>query len=97
MAEIDNYDTFRERVNNIKEDKDDYAFQVNKAITIIENIYNYHIEDRFNEMTPFWNKSIKWAIATLQQTPKKDKTIKRFIQTGLDLIEEMPLLKINKF
>lgn len=97
MNEIDNYDSFKNRINGLTESVDKYPPQVNKAITIIENIYVYHIEDRFNEMSPFWFKSIKWAISVLKQYQTKDKTIKKFIQTGLDLIDEMPLLTINKF
>lgn len=48
-------------------------------------------------MTPFWLKSIKFALSILNNFPQKDKMINKYIQMGNDLIDEMPLLKLNKF
>lgn len=97
MREVDDYDKFKQRINGMNEYADIYSKDVNKAITIIENIYTYHIEDGFNEMTPFWFKSIKFALSILNKFPQKDKMINKYIQMGNDLIDEMPLLKLNKF
>ena len=96
LEEIDNYDDFRKRINSIKESLNNYTDDINKALMIIENIYVYHIEDRFNEMPPYWYKCIKWAIKILNETTNKDKNINKYIQMGFDLIDEMPLITINK-
>ena len=72
------------------------GFDVNKALMIIENIYAYHIEDRFHEMIPIWRNRIDWAIQILRKSLNKNKNIIKYIQMGIDLIDEMLLIELRQ-
>lgn len=96
LSEINNYDNFRNRINKINESSNLYSKDVNKAITIIANIVDYHFEDGFNELTPYWYKCLLWAIEVLTQKPYKDK-FQTYIDKANQLLNEMPILNYIQF
>ena len=96
LSEINNYDNFRNRINKINESSNLYSNDINKAITIIANIVDYHFEDGFNELTPYWYKCLLWAIEVLTQKPYKDK-FQTYIDKANQLLNEMPILNYIQF
>ena len=72
------------------------TYTVKQAIYIIENIYRAHEEDGFNELIPSWHEALVKSLDTLKNVSEKDETVEDYIGYGEYLLEEMPLLTLNK-
>lgn len=95
LESIENYADFMKTVNNVNESKNIYT--VKQCIFIIENIYRAHEEDGFNEMPESWRKELVKCIDILKIQKNKTETISDYIKYGEYLLEEMPILKLEKF
>lgn len=94
MKEIKNYANFMDRINHLGESFVRYPQEVNNAIYIIENIYNLHYEDGFNELLPEWHELLIQSIDVLKNSTIQDGTIQQYIETSQHLLQEMPVLEL---
>lgn len=94
MAEIENYADFMKKINQLGESFIRYPQNINNAIYIIENIYNLHYEDGFNELLPQWYDLLQKSLNELQGCGIADGTIKQYIETCEHLLQEMPVLEL---
>ena len=62
---------------------------------IIENTYNLHYEDGFNELLPEWYELLSQSIDILKNSNLQDGTIKQYIETSQHLLQEMPVLELG--
>lgn len=95
MTEIKGHTDFMNRINQLGQSFVKYPRDVNKAIFIIENIYNLHYEDGFNELLPEWYELLSQSIDILKNSNVQDGTIKQYIETSQHLLQEMPVLELG--
>ena len=95
MTEIKGHIDFMNRINQFGQSFAKYPRDVNKAIFIIENTYNLHYEDGFNELLPEWYELLSQSIDILKNSNVQDGTIKQYIETSQHLLQEMPVLELG--
>lgn len=95
MTEIKGHIDFMNRINQFGQSFAKYPRDVNKAIFIIENTYNLHYEDGFNELLPEWYELLLQSIDILKNSNLQDGTIKQYIETSQHLLQEMPVLELG--
>ena len=99
LGAVDDYSKFMKEVNTLQESNNHLRYSLTQAEYIVDNIYDAHTEQGFNEMIPSWYQALTDALETFKWSKangEAEEYADDYIESCEFLFNDMPLLELHE-